>query len=246
MSGYLTISRSCLDPSIDAAERYKKRNHSNFFDREINTRKKYLKLLPLSFGIKILDTFIGVITSVGVLCTFGLSNTIYTFHARHMKNSKLLLADPFKFLLKTVNPNANFPKRSNPNHSSELKINPLISVEGDGFTATSTIETIQPFLRNSLRSPHFFHRHLTTRLTHIALATCCVAHRIIDAQIALLTAPLALITLGKIDSLNNIAYRSLQTTGIINDLVDFAIKIINPFAGHTQQLSGGILAKTSR
>jgi hypothetical protein len=58
-----------------------------------------------------------------------------------------------------------------------------------------------------------------------------VITRLVDGIIGVIAAVLSFLTLGKVASINNVAYRALQAPGIVKDLFKCTIKFINPWAG---------------
>lgn len=53
--------------------------------------------------------------------------------------------------------------------------------------------------------------------------------RVFDLVIGILAMTAALVTLGKVDVINNVAYRGLQVTGIVKDIFYNTTKMLNPW-----------------
>jgi hypothetical protein len=93
------------------------------------------------------------------------------------------------------------------------------------------INSLKALARSCYKSDNFLKRHVASRLTYALLAVSCLATRVADGAIGVAAAGLSVLTGGNFESLNNLAYRTLQAPGIINDLFYCTIKFINPWTG---------------
>lgn len=105
----------------------------------------------------------------------------------------------------------------------------MISGDGDGFLSDLVINPLKDIARSCYNSDNFLKRHVASRLTYALLAVSCLVTRAVDGIIGIPAAGLSILTGGKFESLNNLAYRTLQAPGIINDLFYCTIKFINPW-----------------
>lgn len=78
-------------------------------------------------------------------------------------------------------------------------------------------------------------RHIFSRIGFAFTLPTSMITRVADAALGLVAATFALITLGKISSLNNFAYRNINLPGLIPDMFFGVIKTINPWAGTKPQ-----------
>ncbi len=111
---------------------------------------------------------------------------------------------------------------------------PLIGIGGNGFITHFVTDALKNIARDCYRSENLLIQHVASRLTYAVLAISSLVTRAVDGVIGIPAAGLAILTFGKIESLNNLAYRSLQTPGIVEDLFYCTIKIINPWTGTAQ------------
>ena len=77
----------------------------------------------------------------------------------------------------------------------------------------------------------FLTRHIVSRLSHGLFAVASVITRLWDFAVGLLAASLAFATLGKIETINHLAYRGLKVGGLCSDVFEHTIKAINPWTG---------------
>lgn len=197
-------------------------SETTFIKKHVLARAAHLALVPASFITSAVDTIIGLGVGIGVICTLGKHESTFKITRNHLFSSNRLFVRPYVNLLQTINPEANF---SGSNGRS------MISAEGVGFLSDFSLNLLMNIARDCYNSDNFLKRHVFSRLTYVLLAVACLVTRAVDGIIGIPVAGLSILTGGKFESLNNLAYRTLQATGIIEDLFCCTIRFINPLAG---------------
>lgn len=188
-----------------------------------------LGLAPISLGAAILDTVLGVLASVGAVVTLGMHKTIYKASRSFTLSSSRILVQPYRLLLKTINPHANIRvltqaeirgKRGHPC--------PWIYLTSDGLLT----HFVKPYLfgkaMKACLEEDFTSRHITSRFLFTLSALTCLVTRAVDGMIAMPLAALSILTFGQMQAINTLAVNALQAPGIVSDLSFCAINALNP------------------
>ncbi|MCB1117705.1 MAG: hypothetical protein KDK50_03880, partial [Chlamydiia bacterium] len=214
---------------------------NNVFKKQFLARGCTLALAPCCAIVSIADTVLGIGASLATISTLGMHRPTCRFALCHLDSFRIIIAQPYINLLKSINPEVKLTSNtfSNNAHTRYLQSlvadkYPKIGASGDGFITDFAHESLKDVARYFYNSDGFFKRHIATRLTYVLLAISSVITRIADGIIGVIAAPLSFITFGKVESINNLAYRALQTPGIIGDIFYCGIKFINPWAGTRQ------------
>lgn len=197
--------------------------------KQIYSRGANLALAPTLFMTGAVDAIIGVGAGIATVCTLGMCRPVSKLAFDHLATTRYLMALPYQSLLHVINPNAQFPKRTSILDEGNGK-GPWIGSEGNGFVHDSIHDSLRRSAEKRYESENFLHRQVTSRLTYALLAIASVITRVTDAIIGLRAAVFSMLTLGKVDSLNNVAYRALQAPAVIHDLFYCAVKFLNPAA----------------
>lgn len=219
--------------TTELAQSYVNRNwvlgkNTSFVKKHVLARGAHSILAPCSFITNSVDTIIGLGVGIGVLFTAGTHKPTFKFAMNHLDGSRKIFAQPFFNLLKTINPEAKFTGND---QILNWHTSPLIGAYGNGFTAHFVIEDLKIVARSCYNSKNFLKRHVASRLTYALLAISCLVTRAVDGVICIPAASLSLLMVGKCESLNNLAYRTLKAPGIIHDLFFCTIRFINPWEG---------------
>lgn len=198
-------------------------DETTFLKKHVLARGAHILLTPSSFITCAVDTIIGLGAGLGAICTLGKNKQTFKVACSHLSSSNKLFVRPYVNFLKTINPEAKF--------SGDAAKQAMISGNGDGFLSDLVIDPLKNIARNCYNSDNFLKRHIASRLTYALLAVSCLVTRAVDGIIGIPAAGLSILTGGKFESLNNLAYRTLQAPGIINDLFYCTIKFINPWTG---------------
>lgn len=188
----------------------------NCFRRFFVSRGVHLGLVPITLVTNALDTMIGLGIGIAAVCTAGTHRKTALLTNTYLSRSNDLLSDPFVHLLRAVNPTASFRNSS------------VINKSGCGFVPDLVLPKLANASLKSRNSSNFFQRHFISRLTTALMGLAAIVTRVADAVIALPVAAAALLTYGKIDSINNLAYRTLQAPGLIDDLLSSLVRTMNP------------------
>lgn len=226
---YINITHTAIRPT----ERYIHNNwvnskKTNFFKKHVLARVTHFTLVPASLIISALDAIIGLGAGMAAICTLGKHEKIFHFASSHLRSSSEIIARPYINLLQTLNPkvdlSSNISVFENPKY-------PIIGAGDNGFITHFISKFLENIASRCYNSENFVIRHVVSRLTYPLLAISCLVTRVVDGIIGIGVAPLSLLTGGKFESLNNLAYRALQVPGIIDDLFYCTIMCINPWAG---------------
>lgn len=79
-------------------------------------------------------------------------------------------------------------------------------------------------------SENCFVKYVVSRLTYALMGICCIITRLVDLIFGLIAGLASILTLGKIDFINRVAYEGLMAPALIFDLYFCLLKTINPFA----------------
>ena len=222
------------------AEHYVDRNwvqsdETTFLKKHVLARGAHLLLTPASFITSAVDTIIGLGAGIGAICTLGKHRQTFKVASNHLSSSNKLFVRPYVNFLQTINPEAKFSgdAANQPYIVRYLGLakQATISGDGDGFLSDLVINPLKDTARTCYNSDNFLKRHVASRLTYAVLAVSSLVTRAVDGIIGIPAAGLSVLTGGKFESLNNLAYRTLQAPGIINDLFYCTIKFINPWTG---------------
>lgn len=236
---YININCSSIKPTRNyIEENWVHSNQTNFFKKQILARATFLVLAPSSLIIGAVDTIVGLGAAIGSLCTLGKHKPIFEAAISHLASSDKLVALPYLNILQTINPAAtlmgdlsNEPEEIRSLAESRGFVPAMISADGNGFITDRAIHSLKTIAKSCYNSENFLKRHVSSRLTYVLLAISCVVTRAVDGIIGVAAAALSILSMGQFISLNNLAYRSLQTTGIISDLFYCTIKFVNPWTG---------------
>lgn len=193
-------------------------NEANCFNRQFTARVGYFLSAPLELISSIVDTAIGLLATVESLLALGTEKSCNKIAQNHLISASAIISSPYKFLLRTLNPTATFDECA------------PVSSKGNGLVSHYVINFLKEYGRSCTNSPNLFKQHVISRVTYALLAISCLVTRTADGAIGIIAAAFSFITLGKIDTINNIALRGLRFPGIIDDLVFCTVKFINPWS----------------
>lgn len=212
---------------------------TTFIKKHILARGAHFVLAPASLITSAVDTLVGLGVGIGSLCTLGKHEPTFKTAFNHLSGAQKLFVRPYVNLLQVINPEArfsgNWADRSFAERQFGLVKQAMISGDGDGFLSNFVTKRLKNIARSCYNSDNFLKRHVASRLTYALLAISCLVTRVADGVIGIGAAGLSILTGGKFESLNNLAYRTLQAPGIIRDLFYCTIKFINPWAGIPQE-----------
>jgi hypothetical protein len=197
---------------------------SGLFKREIASRVAFLGLGVVGTVTSAVDTAIGVTCGVMRALTAG---RFFDCTGIYLPSSNKLIARPFRNLILTINPHANM---ISPGHPKSILAENEMSKKG---LITAVVQYRFENIARAFRDTGntFLKRHVASRLSYALTLVVSAVTRALDGIIGVIAGFFALLTLGKVERLNDYAYKGLQATGIISDVVLIASKIINPWTG---------------
>jgi hypothetical protein len=190
-----------------------------FGTREVLTR---MASFGSSIGVAftgIADTFIGLGCALGAIAAGGRSKTANQYTFNHLNSLNRFITRPHKYLVQTLNPHARFTPEGR------------ISSKGDGLITNFVKEKLNAALKSCTKPErNWAMRHIVSRLTIGLRTIASLITRIVDFPIGLIAGLFSLLSLGTCESLNNTAFRGLQVTGIVTDLLEGVVQLLNPKA----------------
>jgi hypothetical protein len=172
---------------------------------------------PALFITSAVHTIVGLGVGIGIICTNGKHQPTIDVTFNHLCSSNLLFTLPYAIFLDTINPEAKIFEPNKEAVFSRFLIN--------------FINPLNEFAESCYNSDNFLKKHVASRLTCVLLAVSCLVNRAADGVIGIGAGCLSIVTVGKYKPLNNLAFKTLQAPGIINDLFYCTIKFINPLNG---------------
>lgn len=203
------ITREC--ENIDKYSRY---DNASFVKKEIQARVQHLSAAVCYLGDITLRTVKGLGLGTYAVITGLKSQDRVQNASNNYQYANRLISIPFAHLLKAVNPNAN------------------VGLAERGFF---TANFITPLMRNAAeranlyKDSNSFNKQVVTRTNYALIAIACVITRVVDFSMGAAAAVFALLTAGLIPKLNHFAYSNLTGSGLISDLANLGLNIINPY-----------------
>lgn len=215
--------KSCMEDPSAQSTKFHECFSSNCVSRDDYSRSGWLRLAPMYLASTLIDTTLGVGAGVASILTLRKYSKLNKVSEDMLSSSSFIISGPALLLLCTLNPRAKFEPKNDKNPSS-----PLIGVMGGGFVADYVRKELSTVAKNCWESEDPLKKHVGTRLTHALILVTAVAARVVDLVIGLLAFVAALLTFGKVITLNNLAYRGLQAPGLIEDVFKGLSNVINP------------------
>ena len=236
---YTNITHASTRPAENYIDsNWVRSDETTFIKKHLLARGAHFFLTPASFITSAIDTAVGLGVGIGVICTLGMHLPTAKVAFNHFSSSNKLFVRPYVNLLQTINPKARFSgDLANQTYVVRFLAQcnnyepPVVSGDGDGFISDTVITSLKSVARTCYNSDNFLKRNVASRLTYALLAISCLVARVVDGIIGIPAAGLSILTGGKFESLNNLAYRTSQAPGIITDLFYCTIKFINPWTG---------------
>lgn len=186
--------------------------HPSILKTHVLARGAYFLLVPTVIITSAVDTIIGLGAAIVAISSLGDCRSIIEVADDHL--SMKLISVPYACILKVINPYAEFSEED------------LVSY--DGFISDLVIKRFNKKIKECSCSKNFLERYVISRVGYALLAICSVICRIVDAVIGVPVVTLSFLTAGKFSSLNNLAYRTLQSPKVVHDLFYCVMKFISP------------------
>ncbi len=208
-------------------ENTKKSCCSNFFQNQIVARGKNAVVIPAVLLEKIGDLIHGGCLAISSVLTLSLDRYKFNQAVDSLSQGGKILAKTFENVLGTLNPQNIYVfgdlsfsyKHSCAGHNSQFKrgheiFNEKVLARGTPFGA-----------------------HVSNRFMALGALLKIIFFRVIDTVICLFAVPAAILTLGKIEKLNEVAYSTLHFPVVLADIFFFTTKIFNPWAGIDNEIN---------
>lgn len=198
--------------------------------RHVGERLVHAGILPSSMVVSILDGIMGAKDAIKFI--FGGASDFESWNSARVKLGCLekCLSNAFRHSISIINIHSKFlksPPVGQLDFTKERGIKKLsICIEGQGFLTQYLVHKV---LRDYARS--VTNNNLAAKLTYMIMIPTAVVTRITDLAIGILAAVVAFCWLGTQPSINHLAFRGLQITGIFNDLFVCGAKLVNSKAG---------------
>lgn len=178
-------------------------------------RLNSLFMAPTALVAHLIDTVISIITSVGTLITLGMNTKLYNVNRNFLLQTRYTLSYVYYFLLKTINTRATMDEGGS---------------DTGGLLSNIISLKMKSIASNCGNSTNVITRHVFSRMAYFLCGISTVVMRIVDLVIGLIAMIVSFLTLGKFKKINDIAYKGLTITGVIEDIFINLIHAINPWA----------------
>lgn len=217
-----------------------------FFRRNIGSRFLFAGAIPIELVTCALSGIIGIFTSIGTVFTMGSISSLSARNAVLLNRFRYLLSNPYIRLVQIIDPSVqrsvHYDVGAITKINSEAPRRIYCLLEGDGLLTSKFKNTVIAEIIADVMTEGIVGRNiLLMRMMGPLLAIGCLITRLFDAIIALPAAALgisgaffSLLTGRPFLLMHHVAYRGLQVTGIVHDLVIAWLITINPRAIQNQ------------
>lgn len=192
------------------------------------TRSNYAKYGLLAIIATTFDTLIAVPAAAFSIFTIGQYSFVNISAKNFLRSLGLLLSEPYRLFLKTLNPKAKFLKH-------EISRQTLIyggreKLEQPLLLTGLIHRKLKPIIEDWINSERFLTQQIGSRLMVTGLMIGSIAARVLDFFVGVVTGVGSILYLGSHRKLNRMAYSGLQITGIFSDAYCNGLRIIYPRA----------------
>lgn len=181
------------------------------FDQQVTMRIVNLAMIPFSVLATVGDTIIGLGHYFNAVLMIGRKSGYENLAHNHLSALSRIISNIFEGIIQTINPNAEFGDSDFPGATY--------------FCVTTTLTQIF----EASETDSFLKRHVVSRIGHTLTLGAAVITHAVDGVIGAIAAVFAIVTLGKYKNLNDTAYKGLQVTGVVSDLLMFPLRILKPY-----------------
>jgi hypothetical protein len=203
---------------LEATIKDKLEQSNKFVKKHVYARFARVIMIPLSFTAVALNTLYGLGNGFAAICSGGKKQNFVVKARNYLNSSNYLLSQPFFNLLCAVNPTANISPNAISNNG----------IVNNGLLTNFVDKKIRGLAQTCHTSKNPFKHHVVSRLTYALLGVACLVTRVVDGVIGIGAGACALLAAGKSTTMNDIAWKALQTPGIIEDLWFSIMYVINP------------------
>lgn len=176
--------------------------------------------LPIAFVWHTLAASAGVVQGLQL----GMGNSLPRI-VKWTVQSRFIVATPYLCFLKMINPHA---KIDIPHEGNAQDPYPAVQFRGNGLLSNIVKTYLYGYALRKYDSEVL--GNITTRLTFAIAVVALTVTRAVDGIIGITAGTAAILTVGYFESLNHLAFRGLQFTGVIADWQLCGIGFVNPSA----------------
>lgn len=203
-------ARSCTSGNFSL--HYSNYEATSVFKQQVQSRIAYAANIPVSALVSVADVAVGIFAGLSSFLLLGINNKANQFSLRQLDQSQFALANPFKSLIRTINPKAEF-------HSDDK-----YATKGYSLRVASREALLDAFRDHGGN----FSSARKVSLLAIPVLAVSVLGAVGDLVIGIVAIPVSIILLGNNQNYNDLAFNALNVTGLVGDVYRCAINIINP------------------
>lgn len=180
------------------------KDSSKFTQKHVFSRLCYAAQSVLSLVAATVDVTVGIFLGLLSLAFLGKIENLNGFSIYQLQSSSNILREPFENLIKALNPKAEFdPTKSNAREYCSKICKEWMQYDAKSF-------------------------NLRTRLLAPVYLTLVVAGAIFDILAGIVAVPLCVLTIGKINRINDVAANALSATFLLHEVIYSALLILKP------------------
>lgn len=174
---------------------------------------------PFEILAVLADTLLGLVLAVGTILTFGASKDLRMFAKRHLETLNYLVAQPVKNLLCIMNTG------EEATGGDTYEGGGWEQEKGRGLCTQAAYDFQNRKARYFLKSRYC---QVAARLIYLITIPLLIVARVVDLAIGVIALAVSLLTLAQFRLPNQLAYRGLKFSGVVDDVVQSLICFINP------------------
>jgi hypothetical protein len=204
---------------------------SHFIDRGL-----HIPLTPLSAIASTFDGLLGIRDGIKFILKGASNDDLFTSASVRLSTFGECLSAPFRHVISILNKDAKFYEKASltqlPLKLRNIKTTehnrPYINIKGNGFITDYLVYKILKDFSDNFESKNNI---IAAKLIYAIMIPTAIVTRIIDLAIGIFATLGAFCTFGTQASINHLAFRGLQITGIFYDLFYCTAKLVNLNAG---------------
>lgn len=192
-------------------------------ERELLSRGVFLGRAVTVLITKSVDIIVGIVATAFTFLTLGMNKDCARAMSNFMFESVGILGEPMYQLVKMLNPHI----KETDSEDLLVSAKPLYKL---GLITRYLVVPMYNQFEIFSNSENVIVRHVASRTCTALGVLVCTVTRVVDGAIGLVASVFMFLTLGKFESLNNLAIRGLQVTRIVAELPCGVLMTINPWS----------------